>query len=74
MHRKEIIQLAEKLGLLHPEPMSSSDYGHPQHQRLISKLEKFAEAVEEKVIQDQEDAVESALQGLINLSKENQIS
>lgn len=43
MNRKEIIQLAEKLGLLYPEPMSSSDYNHPQHQRLISKLEKFAE-------------------------------
>lgn len=43
MNRKEIIQLAEKLGLLYPEPVSSSDYNHPQHQRLISKLEKFAE-------------------------------
>lgn len=39
MQRKEIIQLAEKLGLLYPEV----DYNHPQHQRLISKLEKFAE-------------------------------
>ena len=43
MNRKDIIALAEKLGLLYPEPMSSSDYGHPQHQRLISRLEKFAE-------------------------------
>ena len=41
MNRKEIIQLAEKIGLLYPEPISSSDYGHPQHQRFISKLEKF---------------------------------
>lgn len=39
MNRKEIIQLAEKLGLLYPEV----DYNHPQHQRFISKLEKFAE-------------------------------
>lgn len=43
MDRKEIITLAEKLGLLYSEPISSSDYQHPQHQRLISKLEKFAE-------------------------------
>lgn len=43
MHRKEIIQLAEKLGLLYPEPMSSSDYNSPAHQRFVSKLEKFAE-------------------------------
>lgn len=74
MNRKDIVALAEKLGLLYPEPMSSSDYSHPQHQRFISKLEKFAEAVEEKVIQNQEDEVESALRDLINLSKENQIS
>ena len=43
MNRKEIIQLAEELGLLYPEPISSSDYNHPAHMRLISKLEKFAE-------------------------------
>ncbi len=41
MNRKDIITLAEKIGLLYPEPMSSSDYQHPQHQRFISKLEKF---------------------------------
>ena len=39
MQRKEIIQLAEKICLLYPEV----DYNHPQHQRLISKLEKFAD-------------------------------
>lgn len=38
MNRKEIIQLAEKLGLLYPEV----DYNHPQHQRLISRIERFA--------------------------------
>ena len=43
MNRREIIQLAESLGLLYPEPKSSSDYNHPAHMRLISKLEKFAE-------------------------------
>ena len=43
MNRQEIIQLAESLGLLYPEPKSSSDYNHPAHMRLISKLEKFAE-------------------------------
>ena len=43
MNRKEIITLAEKIGLLYPEPMSSSDYSSPAHQRLISKLEKFYE-------------------------------
>ena len=43
MNRNEIIQLAESLGLLYPEPKSSSDYNHPAHMRLISKLEKFAE-------------------------------
>lgn len=39
MNRKDIITLAEKIGLLYPEV----DYNHPQHQRFISKLEKFAE-------------------------------
>lgn len=39
MNRKDIIQLAEKICLLYPEV----DYNHPQHQRFISKLEKFAE-------------------------------
>ena len=43
MNRQEIITLAESLGLLYPEPKSSSDYNHPAHTRLISKLEKFAE-------------------------------
>ena len=43
MNRNEIITLAESLGLLYPEPKSSSDYNHPAHMRLISKLEKFAE-------------------------------
>lgn len=43
MNRKDIIVLAEKLGLLYPEPMSSSDYNSPAHQRFVSKLEKFAE-------------------------------
>lgn len=41
MNRQGIIQLAESLGLLYPEPKSSSDYNHPAHMRLISKLEKF---------------------------------
>ena len=41
MTRQEIITLAESLGLLYPEPKSSSDYNHPAHMRLISKLEKF---------------------------------
>ena len=74
MNRKDVITLAEKTGLLYPEPMSSSDYGHPQHQRFISKLEKFAEAIENKVIQNQEDEVESAIRDLTNICKENQIS
>ena len=43
MNRNEIITLAESLGLLYPEPKSSSDYNHPAHMRLISRLEKFAE-------------------------------
>ena len=43
MNRNETITLAESLGLLYPEPKSSSDYNHPAHMRLISKLEKFAE-------------------------------
>ena len=45
MNRNEIITLAESLGLLYPEPKSSSDYNHPAHMRLISKLEKFAMSV-----------------------------
>ena len=43
MTRQEMITLAESLGLLYPEPKSSSDYNSPAHMRLISKLEKFAE-------------------------------
>ena len=45
MNRNEIIQLAESLGLLYPEPKSSSDYTSPAHMRLISKLEKFAQEI-----------------------------
>lgn len=55
MQRKEIIQLAEKLGLLYPEV----DYNHPQHQRLISKLEKFAEECYE---QGSEDGYKEAIE------------
>jgi len=40
MKRQEVINLAESIGLLYPEPM---DYNHRQHMRLISKLEKFAQ-------------------------------
>ena len=43
MTRQEIITLAESLGLLYPEPKSSSDYNSPAHMRLISRLEKFAQ-------------------------------
>ena len=43
MNRQEIITLAESVGLLYPEPKSSSDYNHPAHMRLISRLEKFAQ-------------------------------
>ena len=45
MNRNEIITLAESLGLLCTEPKSSSDYNHPAHMRLISRLEKFAEEI-----------------------------
>ena len=45
MNRQEIITLAESVGLLCPEPKSSSDYTSPAHMRLISKLEKFAMSV-----------------------------
>ena len=63
MNRQEIILLAESLGLLYPEPKSSSDYNHPAHMRLISKLEKFyiqahtdgwAEGIEEVIRQQEE--------------------
>ena len=74
MTRQEVITLAESLGLLYPEPKSSSDYNHPAHMRLISKLEKFAEEIERKVLQGLEDDVEPAIQGLIKISEENQIS
>lgn len=50
MNRQEIITLAESLGLLYPEPKSSSDYNSPAHMRLISKLEKFAENIQEIAI------------------------
>ena len=45
MNRQEIITLAESLGLLYPEPKSSSDYNSPAHMRLISRLEKFAQEI-----------------------------
>ena len=45
MNRNEIITLAESLGLLYPEPKSSSDYNSPAHMRLISKLEKFDQEI-----------------------------
>ena len=69
MNRQEIITLAESLGLIYPEPKSSSDYNHPAHMRLISKMEKFAEAIEQKIIQDQEDATEAAIRDLIKISE-----
>ena len=71
MNRNEIIQLAESLGLLYPEPKSSSDYNHPAHMRLISKLEKFAQEIERKVLQGVEDDVESDIKDLIEISERN---
>ena len=59
MNRNEIIQLAESLGLLYPEPKSSSDYNSPAHMRLISKLEKFAEECYE---QGSEDGYKEAIE------------
>ena len=59
MNRQEIIQLAESLGLLYPEPKSSSDYNHPAHMRFISKLEKFAE---ECYDQGSEDGYKEAIE------------
>ena len=52
MNRNEIITLAESLGLLYPEPKSSSDYNHPAHMRLISRLEKFAQECYDKGSED----------------------
>ena len=71
MNRQEIITLAESLGLLYPEPKSSSDYNHPAHMRLISKLEKFVEEIERKVLQGVEDDVESDIKDLIEISERN---
>ena len=59
MNRQEIITLAESLGLLYPEPKSSSDYNSPAHMRLISKLEKFAE---ECYDQGSEDGYKEAIE------------
>ena len=39
IHRNQLIQIAEDVGLLFPD---SVDYEHPQHMRFISRLEKFA--------------------------------
>lgn len=41
MNRKEIIELAEKVGLLVKD--ENFPYSSPAQQRLISRLEKFAE-------------------------------
>ena len=71
MNRNEIITLAESLGLLYPEPKSSSDYNSPAHMRLISKLEKFAQEIERKVLQGVEDDVESDIKDLIEISERN---
>lgn len=47
MNRADVITLAESIGLLYPD-QSSFDYNHPQHMRLISKLEKFAQECYDK--------------------------
>lgn len=41
INRNEIIEIAEKIGLLFQS--TGQPYNTPQHMRLISKLEKFAQ-------------------------------
>ena len=43
MQRKQIIKLAEEVGLLFNKDVAP--YNHPAQQRLISKLEKFARSI-----------------------------
>ena len=44
MNRQTLIEIAEEVGLLFPDSVELG-YNHPQHMRLISKLEKFAHSV-----------------------------
>ena len=53
--RNQLIQIAEEVGLLFPD---SVEYNHPAHQRLISRLEKFAIRVEREVEEQKLDSLE----------------
>jgi len=60
MNRQEVIQLAESLGILYPNDNPSLDYSSPAHQRLISKLEKFAQECYDKGVEFGWDDAKSA--------------
>lgn len=47
IHRNQLIQIAEDVGLLVKD--ESFPYNSPAHQRLISRLEKFAIRLEREV-------------------------
>lgn len=68
MNQQQLINLATKHGLIfltEEQPKTN-----PNHQRLLSKLGKFAAEIESLVVQKQEDEVESALKELTKLSEE----
>ena len=56
MQRKQIIKLAEEVGLLFNKDVAP--YSHPAQQRLISKLEKFARSILEEEKMKEEHAEE----------------
>ena len=68
MNQQQLIDLATKHGLI----ILTEDFPKttPNHQRLLSRLEKFAAEIESLVVQKQEDEVESALKELTKLSEE----
>ena len=62
MQRKQIIKLAEEVGLLFNKDVAP--YSRPAQQRLISKLEKFARSILEELKAEEENSLKSPEQGL----------
>lgn len=56
MQRRQIIELAEEVGLLFNKDIAP--YSHPAQQRLIAKLEKFARS-----ILKEENSMKNPIQG-----------
>ena len=62
MQRKQIIKLAEEVGLLFNKDVAP--YDTPAQQRLISKLEKFARSILEGLETQEENSLKNPIQDL----------